>query len=415
MSSTRRFAIVSPNFYPRVCGIGDHSARLAAELQRRGHQVNVFSRDPVARHPEAPEIDVRGVAGGLPIVIAQKIADAVAAKRPTDVILQYTSQMWDAWRFGSPALTLLAARVRDAGASVTLIAHEPFVPWRRRPDLMLAALMQRIHFAGLLRSCDHVFVTTDTRVRYIAPYCDALGVAAPGVIRVGANAVPVVRAPALTAAPTALAGPSIGVFSTAAAGKKFAVVFDAFARVARAFPSARLVLIGDLGAPDRPAVKEIMNAIRHHPFRAHIRVTGRLSLSQIAAELVVLDVCLFPMNTGANTRSGTLPAALGAGLPVVAIQGIETDVNLFRDGENIALASELSGEAFAQATLRLLRDRSLLDRIGEGARELYADHLSWRRIADQLLAAIESSHSASIDAHTTSPKRPTRRDEGSRY
>ncbi len=384
----RRFAIVAPNFHPRICGIGDHTARLGAELRRRGHDVIVFSREPVERHPDVPELEVHGVAGPLPTVIGQKIATAIEEMRPTDVILQYTSQMWDAWRFGSPAMTLLASRARDAGAKVTLIAHEPLVPWSGRPDLFLGAVLKRVHFAGLLRSCDHVFVTTETRLRYVAPYCHALHMAAPGVSRVGANALPLDRAAGSEPRAQRQDGPRIGLFSTAAVGKRFDVLLDAFGRIASELSSAELVLIGDLGPPDRPAVKEIRNAIRHHPAGARVRVTGRLSLAQISAEIDVLDVYLFPMNTGANTRSCTLPAALGAGLPVVAVLGIETDRNLFRDGENVVFSRALSGAAFAEATLRILRDPPLRARVSAGALRLYADHLSWERIVDELLAAI---------------------------
>src|SRR5215831_1894142 len=99
MPVMRRFAIVAPNYFPRVCGVGDHSARLGGELLRRGHEVLVLSRGPVERNPEAPAVDARGVRGRLPMAIARGIGDALAVWRPTDVILQYTAQMWDVWRF----------------------------------------------------------------------------------------------------------------------------------------------------------------------------------------------------------------------------------------------------------------------------------------------------------------------------
>jgi glycosyltransferase involved in cell wall biosynthesis len=387
MSDLRRFAIVCPNFYPRVCGIGDHSARLGAELQRCGHAVSVYSRLPLERHPEEPGVEAHGVAGTLPIVISQRITSLVVDWRPTDVILQYTSQMWEAWRFGSLAMGLLAARVKHAGARVTLVAHEPFLPWSHRPDLLVAAATQRLHFAALLRSCDHMFVTTESRVRHVAPYCRAMRVPPPGVVRVGANALPIARAARPHWSASGGIGPRIGLFSTAAFGKRFDVVLDSFAQVAREVPSAELVLIGDLlGPSDRPAARGVKDALARHPARERIRVTGKLPLSMIASEIAALDVYLFPMNTGANTRSGTLPVALGSGVPAVAVSGAETDAGIFHDGENIVFARELSAPAFADATMRLLRDPELMARVGEGARRLYADHLSWERIADKLLA-----------------------------
>ena len=229
----RRFAIVAPNYYPRVCGVGDHSARLGSELARRGHEVVVFSREPVSRNPEAPDLEARAAPGRLPMVIARGIGDAIVASRPTDVLIQYTAQMWDAWRFGSPAVVWLARRARRAGAKVTLIAHELFVPWLGRPDLMLSALTQRVQMGALLKSCDHVLVTTETRAAQLSAACHLLGVPAPGVVRVGANALPVERRrpPRATMDSTNYA-PRVGVFSTAAVGKRFDVVLEAFARIA---------------------------------------------------------------------------------------------------------------------------------------------------------------------------------------
>lgn len=381
---SRSFVIVSPNFYPRVCGVGDHSARLGDELRRRGHQVAVLSRGPVEPNPVAPEVEAQAAAGQLPLVIARNAARAIAARRPTDVVVQYTAQMWDAWRFGSPAVPLLAASARRGGARVTLIAHEPFVPWARRPDLALAAATQRLHMAALLAAAHRSFVTTGTRVPYVEPLSRLVGAPAPGVIRVGANALPVER-PARAPSPSP-SGPRLGIFSTAATGKRFDVVLDAFAAVSAARPGAELVLIGDLGASHLPRVREIEQAVRRHPAAARIRTTGRLPLPGVAAEMAALDVYLFPMDTGANTRSGTLPVALGSGLPVIAVSGPETDAALFRDGDNVVLARALTGAAFAEAALRVLDDPALAARVAAGARRLYHEHLSWSTIADQVLA-----------------------------
>jgi glycosyltransferase involved in cell wall biosynthesis len=363
--------------------VGDHSARLADELLRRGLEARVFSHAPVERNPEAKAVDVYGAAGRRPTTIARGISKAVEAYRPTDVVLQYTSQMWGAWRFGSPALTWLAARLRRAGARITLIAHELHVPWQMRPDLALSALLQRLQFSTLLRNVDRIFVTTSTRAVNLAPLCRLLGVAEPKVIRVGPNALPVER----TAPRDAGAFPQIGLFSTAAVGKRFDVVLGAFARIAAEFPRAELVLLGDLGSSDHPRVLEIMDDVSAHPCKERIRMTGRLPLARIADEIAKLDLYLFPMSTGANSRSGTLPVALGSGVPIVAVSGTETDPLLFRSNENVAFAEELSGPAFAEAALSLLRNPALRAQVAEGGRRLYEEHLSWPKIADQLLAA----------------------------
>ena len=383
MLAHRRFAIVSPNFYPRICGVGDHSALLAAELGRRGLEVRVFSRSPIGTHPASPDLDVVGTSERFPLFVARAIFRQIRDYQPTDIIIQYTPQMWNAWRFGSPALVWLAARLRGAGARTTLIAHELYVPWKPRPDLALAAASQRLQFIALLRYCDRVFVTTSTRAEAISSLCAMLKVAKPEVVPVGPNAVPVDSVRPIHDEPPK--SPKIGLFSTAAVGKRFDVVLGAFEEIARQYPFAELVLIGDLGPPDQPRVVEIRNAVARHPAAARIRQTGRLSLADIARELALLDLYLFPMDTGANTRSGTLPAALGSGVPVIATRGTETDLS-FRHNENLVFADAMSATAFAEAALRLLRDPVLSKKIGDGGRDLYQRHMTWERTADHLLA-----------------------------
>ena len=339
----------------------------------------------MGQHPEAQDLPVHGAPGRLPMQIAFDISKAIRQYGPTDVVLQYTSQMWDIWRFGSPALVWLAASARRMGARTSLIAHELFVPWRLRPDLAAAAFLQRIQLALLLKQCDRFFVTTATRIASVAGLCRWLHLPEPKIARVGPNALPVRRA----ARPTqdgVSPGPRIGFFSTMARGKRFDVVLEALDRIARELPLARLVIMGDLGPVDHPNVVRIRDEVARHHASDRIRMTGKLPLAEIASEIADLDLYLFPMDTGANTRSGTLPVALGAGVPVVTIRGSETDASLFRADENVTFASDLTAAAFAEAALNLLRNRVLLERVGQGGRQLYEEHVSWERIADRLLA-----------------------------
>ncbi len=382
---TRRFAIVAPNFYPNICGVGDNSLRLAQELGRREHEVAIFSRAPANRHPDAENLAVHGAEGRIPSVIAHQLVREIESYRPTEVVLQYTSQMWNAWRFGSPVTPLLLHRLRRTGARITVIAHELAVPWVARPDLMLAAFLQRLQLGMLVRECERFFVTTETRAALVAPLCRLMGAVEPQVIRIGANALPVARPPR-SAGQSVVAAPKIGFFSTAAIGKRYDVVLDAFARIAEEIPAAELVLMGDLGPPDQPSVRAVLEAVERHPAKHQIRLTGRLSLSEVAVETAGLDLYLFAMSTGANTRSSTLPSALGSGIPTVTVRGIETDLSLFRDGDNVVFAEAMTGAAFAAASLRLLKDPIALARVGEGGRRLYSECLSWERIGDSLLA-----------------------------
>jgi glycosyltransferase involved in cell wall biosynthesis len=248
---------------------------------------------------------------------------------------------------------------------------------------LIASVVQRMQLAALFRICHRAFVTTETRQRDLAPLCRLLHLPLPSVVRVGPSALPQVREPARTSA-------RIGVFSTANVGKRFDVILEAFEVIARERPDATLVLIGDLGSRDTPASRTLLRAIEQHPASARIRVTGKLDLEEVSREIQDLDVYLNPMETGANTRSSTLPTALGSGIPVVAVRGRETDSSLFVDRENVVFADALTGASLASAALEVLHDSALAVRVSAGGLALYDKSLSWPRIADRLLAELDT-------------------------
>jgi glycosyltransferase involved in cell wall biosynthesis len=354
--------------------------RLAQELRRRGHEAAIFTRAPARPHPEAPAIPVFAADGPAALVIAERLRRQLARFAPSDVIIQYTPQMLGAWRWGSPAALWLADTARRLGANVVLLAHELFIPWRWRPDLASGAALMRAELAVLLKAVHRALVTMGTRVAELAPFTRLLRLPRPGVVRVGSNALP------LSAARRS-GGLRLGVFSTLASTKRFDVVLDCFREVHARRPDAELVLLGDLRDSGDAQARALSAEVARHPAAARIRVPGRLELSEVAREVAGLDVYLFPMISGANTRSSTLPVAFGAGLPVVATRSYETD-ELFVADENIVFADALTGSSFAAAVGRLGADPALADRVSVGARRLYSEHLSWEKIGDQLLAQI---------------------------
>jgi glycosyltransferase involved in cell wall biosynthesis len=388
MSTARRFALVSPNYYPRTCGVGDHSMRLAQDLQRRGFECSIFTRTPAEPNPAGRDVQVTGVAGSTPLIIADRIRRHIEAYSPTDVVLQYTPQMFGAWRLGSPAPVWLARAVKKMGANVVVVAHELFLPWSKRPDVTLGAALMHLQLAAVMRIADRLLVTVERRAEQIRWIAETLGRRGDlGVVRVGPGAIPRPRAQQAGRL-------RLGTFSTLGRDKRFDVLLDCFERVRARRPEAELVILGDLGDPALAHVRAFQEAVARHPGRDRIRLMGKQDLDEIASEIAMLDIYLFPMFTGANTRSSTLPVALGTGLPVVAIKGVDTD-ELFVDGKNVVFADQLSGESFAAAVLALAEKNGLADQVARGAAALYKDHLSWEKVGDQLLAEIDHGNSVS--------------------
>jgi glycosyltransferase involved in cell wall biosynthesis len=382
IASPRRFALISPNYYPRTCGVGDFSMRLALDLQRRGMECAIFTRTPAEPNPAAPDVRVEGVSGPTPLVIADGIRRRIEAFSPTDVVLQYTPQMFGASRFGTPAPVWLAKAARRMGANVAVVAHELFLPWSKRPDVTLGAALMHLQLGAVMRLAHRLLVTVERRAEQIRWMARALrSPERVGVMRVGPGALPRPRAPQ----PGRF---RMGTFSTLGRDKRFEVLLDCFEQVRLRRPEAELVILGDLGDPKLAHVRAFHEAVERHPGRDRIHIRGKQELDEIAREMATLDVYLFPMMTGANTRSSTLPVALGTGLPVVAVRGVETDA-LFVDGENIVFAEQLTGDSFAAAALALAERPGLAEQISRGAVALYQSHLRWEKVADQLLAEID--------------------------
>ncbi len=374
-----RIALVSPNYHPRTCGVGDNSARLALELSRRGMTSVVLTRAPAEPHPTAPGVPVVGFEGNSR-AIGRAILGWLDSNPGYDVIVQYTPQMLGARRFGSMAIPRLLRALRSRGATVTVVAHELCLPWGARPDLLASAATQRIQLAECARNASRFAVTTVTRLSLAKRWFRLVpGTPPVRLVPIGSPIEPVPWNPSPH-------GFRIGTFSTLAVGKRFDVVLDAFAGIAREVPDAELWLLGDMLAREDRMTRDFVTVIASHPARDCIHIPGKQPLGTVAATLASFHAFLFPMDTGANTRSSTLPLALGSGVPVVATRGPETD-DVFQDGRNLLLAPSLSGEAFASSVLRLRREPALAARLSEGAVALHEGHLSWPRIVDALLGA----------------------------
>ena len=87
------------------------------------------------------------------------------------------------------------------------------------------------------------------------------------------------------------------------------------------------------------------------------------------------DVVLVPLDSGSGTRLKILEAAANA-RAVVSTQ-IGAEGQTFVDGEEILLTGEVD-QAFVDATLRLLADPALRERLGRAARARVLAEYSWQ-------------------------------------
>jgi len=158
--------------------------------------------------------------------------------------------------------------------------------------------------------------------------------------------------------------------------KRLDVLLEAF-KILRSRMEVRtgLLLVGD-----GPARKELERRAPPDTFFAGYR-TGEALADAYAAG----DVFLFPSDT--ETFGNVVTEALASGLPVVAAnRGGQTDV--VKPGMNGDLVAAGDARGFAMATLAILRNPELRQRLSCGARRT-AEKRTWSAILDQVLRGYE--------------------------
>ncbi len=130
-------------------------------------------------------------------------------------------------------------------------------------------------------------------------------------------------------------------------------------------PDARFVIIGQ-GMPSYDCPELIFTGF------VDARAGARPNLSDY---LSASDVVLVPLDSGSGTRLKILEAAANA-RPVISTR-IGAEGQAFIDGKEILLTDEVD-QAFVDATLRLLADPALRDRLGHAARARVLAEYSWQ-------------------------------------
>lgn|GEM_PF-134557 len=178
--------------------------------------------------------------------------------------------------------------------------------------------------------------------------------------------------------------PVVSLLGSLAPYKGPDLAVEAFARIHRSRPDARLVLAGpvlpglDLAGLRREVERRGLSAAVHLE-------AGYLPVSEMAAWMEMATVAIFPYRDVSQSAVVALALTLGVP-PVVTRVGAMED--MVRDGETGRVVAPEDPTALAAATLGLLEDGGQRDRMAEAARLFAREELSWRRVARELLAEI---------------------------
>jgi glycosyltransferase involved in cell wall biosynthesis len=170
-------------------------------------------------------------------------------------------------------------------------------------------------------------------------------------------------------------GPLVGTVGRLSLQKRHDVLIDAMASASQKVPNVELAILGDGELRDETAA------------RAQIALGERARLlghrSDVPSVLPALDV--FAMSSDFEGLPFALLEAMAVGLPIVTtdVQGAGEAIRHEREG---LLVPRRDPEALAAAIVRLLRDRSLAQRLGKAAKARFETEYT----ADRMVRATEA-------------------------
>lgn len=356
---------ISPGFPPSVNGVGDYTYQIAKEFVRDGHCVHVVC--PVGKE-ESEKMDgihvhrvVRSWSGQANRVVLRLIAELHIEL----VILEFVPHGYHPKGLPFSLVPLMNA-VRSKGVRWFTFFHEVYidsVPGNLRRNVG-AWLMRRLSRSIARRS--DIIATSITRYHYLLSQLLAPQSKDIAVIPIASN-VPEI---ALSSAQRdkmrrhiAPAGELIVAFFGA---RDIQSSLQALQTLHDEGLSLRILLIGKIKAQVPAAMEPIVHR------------TGLLPIDDIGPYLQAADVLVLPepMSWGASFKSGSLIAGLRAGLPIVSCQGMATDTNVLRNGENIVFTDFSNSEQLRNDLRSLLSNAQQRERLSAGARTV-SQSITW--------------------------------------
>jgi len=378
-----KICLITNNFPPISCGVGDYTSKLAVQLSEFGHEISIICRssDRIKEYWKYhASLDVYTIGGDWKIKDWKVVLDKIDHLYPDAVLIQYVPSSFD--RFSTPwKLIPIYFRLKRRKRSFKLITvfHETYIRLKTyRLKTIYMAISQRA--VGLWIAKISTFVITS-----IDRYEDQLSKWKKRVFKVpiGSNISPFdVSEKDLLKIKERISDNGQLVFSTFGV-RDHRLLLEVFERIEAHIKNVTLVIIGRLRGME-------INSIPIH-LQSKVFVTGFLQEQEVFNYLkasnafIMLDYVSKDGKGGTSNKSTSLAAAFAAELTVFATKGdmtnqllLDSDVVIWVPYNNPDNASKIIYENINQFKLK---NRS---------HDFYNKNLSWNKIARSYLKLIES-------------------------
>lgn len=380
-----KVVLITGDYPPMRCGVGDYTSCLGEELSRLNAEVSIITTC------DAGVIDVIKRASGnnkglsvLPIMRQWNfregffLIERIKSISPDIVHIQYPTRTYG-WRVMVNLLPIFLRLFYNRGSVITTL-HE----------FSIAHILRKISVMSLIFFSRKIIVPTVTEKRVITRTFPFLG-SKIKVIPVGSN-IKMYFTKELSRISTRQ---KFGIdedefllsyFGFINKSKGIELLLEAVKNILAHGYKTKLLIIGELASDNKyhQAVKQLAEDLR---ITDKIIWSGFCKDEDASVYLGGSDLCVLPFTDGVSFRRGSFLAAITHCLPVVTTVGDELPDEL-KNRENVLLVKTGDVSGLTNAIGELLMSKELRHKLSKGAEDL-ASRFSWQMIALKTISVYE--------------------------
>ncbi len=363
-----KIALVTPYDYPYPGGVTEHVRHLDREFRARGHDTRILA--PSTQPQDALDTNVIKVSGDvLPIPLNGSTARIALSPEILERVQEILNdEHFDVVHLHEPEAPLLNWAVLQASRAVNVGTFHAYSE-------------NKTLYQYIQPFLEWVWLELDGRILVSPALREALAPYIFGEVPIIPNGIDYARFAAPDMAPIREfddEGPTILFVGRLEPRKGFPHLLNAYPDIQRAFPDARLLIVGAFAEADRSRWAE---EVRTRALR-DVHLIGRVSSDELPRYYRTATVFCAP-STGGESFGIVLLEAMAAGLPVVA-SSIAGYRSVMQDGVQGRLVAPKDEPGLAEAIIGLLRDPEARGQMATRGRETAAQY-DWSVVAPRVL------------------------------
>jgi glycosyltransferase involved in cell wall biosynthesis len=379
-----KICIISPNFPPKRCGIGDYTYFLSKALVQKGYDVTVLTSVYPTITVDEDNFKVLGSVEGWGIKHMFHLLALIKKINPMIVHIQYCPHLYHR-RGLTFTINVIALLLRIfTKYKVITTFHELYIPFGWSLKKILGGIWQRLMAVVIGLGSHRVIVTCGLWKKFLKRLIPWKRIE---IIPVGSNIpfIPLsneekkkIRKKVSKNEPTFL----LGTFGTLHPSRDYELILKTLKELISQDKKIKFIWIGDPGS--ELLLEKIKKDIEMLKLNDSFVFTKYCSSEEISRLLQILDIYVAPFIDGVSVRRTTLISALAHRVPVVGVKGPSTD-KVFKHGENIFLISQRDSKELSKIIDLLLSNPSLREAIAKGGEEVYRRFFDWNIIAENIV------------------------------